>query len=58
MRLQALLSPTRFFVFYVMLTATTHKLTAQEVFAVDSINRTLTRILLTGHLHPPGAGII
>lgn len=42
MRLQALLSPTRFFVFFVMLTATTYKLTAQEVFAVDSINRTLT----------------
>ena len=46
MRLQALLSPTRFFVFYAMLTATTYKLTAQEVFAVDSINRTLT---------PPGS---
>lgn len=42
MRLQALLSPTCFFVFYVMLTATTNKLSAQEVFAVDSINRTLT----------------
>lgn len=42
MRLQALFSANRFFVFYIMLIATTHQLTAQEVFAVDSINRTLT----------------
>lgn len=42
MRLQALLHTTRFFVICCLLTIITNHLTAQEVFAVDSINRTLT----------------
>lgn len=42
MRLQALLHTTRFFVIFCLLTIISNNLTAQEVFAVDSINRTLT----------------